>query len=295
MSQAPEGLAVVDKPSGWTSHDVVAKLRGVLGTRKVGHAGTLDPSATGVLLVGVGRVTRLLRFLTALPKTYVGEIVLGVETNTLDADGEVTATHDMAGVTLDAARAAAVTLTGDIMQVPPMVSALKHEGRRLYDLAREGKTVEREPRPVTVHELEILAVGSGPYPEVEFRVVCSSGTYVRTLADDMGRALGGHAHLTALRRTRVGSLGLDRAVTVDGLDAWKDHLISPADALADLPGITVEKETAWAVRQGAPLLGDAARAGPADEPYRVLDEAGELLAIYERRGERAAPVVVLPS
>lgn len=288
------GFLVVDKPGGMTSHDVVARVRRATGVKRVGHAGTLDPMATGVLVVGIGAVTRLIRFVQDQPKEYVATAQFGVATDTLDAEGGILDRVEMS-FTTEEMEAVARRFTGDIMQVPPMVSALKHEGRRLYDLAREGKTVEREPRPVTVHELEILAVGSGPYPEVEFRVVCSSGTYVRTLADDMGRALGGHAHLTALRRTRVGSLGLDRAVTVDGLDAWKDHLISPADALADLPGITVEKETAWAVRQGAPLLGDAARAGPADEPYRVLDEAGELLAIYERRGERAAPVVVLPS
>jgi len=288
------GFLVVDKPGGMTSHDVVARVRRATDVKRVGHAGTLDPMATGVLVVGIGAVTRLIRFIQDQPKEYVATAQFGVATDTLDAEGGILDRVEMS-FTTEEMEAVARRFTGDIMQVPPMVSALKHEGRRLYDLAREGKTVEREPRPVTVHELEILAVGSGPYPEVEFRVVCSSGTYVRTLADDMGRALGGHAHLTALRRTRVGSLGLDRAVTVDGLDAWKDHLISPADALADLPGITVEKETAWAVRQGAPLLGDAARAGPADEPYRVLDEAGELLAIYERRGERAAPVVVLPS
>src|SRR3954470_12722099 len=134
----PDGLVVVDKPAGWTSHDVVAKARGILQTRKIGHSGTLDPDATGVLLLGVGRVTRLLRFLTALPKRYTGEVVLGVETSTLDSAGDVIATHDMAGVTLDDVRAAAEAFVGDIEQVPPMVSAVKVGGRRLHELAREG-------------------------------------------------------------------------------------------------------------------------------------------------------------
>ena len=142
----PDGVVVIDKPAGWTSHDVVARSRGVLGTRKVGHSGTLDPDATGVLVLGVGRATRLLRFLTELPKSYVGEIVLGVETSTLDAAGEVTATHDMSAVTDEQVRAATGPLTGAIEQIPPMVSAVKIDGKRLHELAREGKVVDRPPR-----------------------------------------------------------------------------------------------------------------------------------------------------
>ncbi len=197
------GLVLIDKEVGWTSHDVVAKARGVLGTRKVGHAGTLDPPATGLLLVGVGSMTRLLRFLTALPKTYVGEIVLGTETTTLDDTGDVTATHDMAGVTLADVRSAAEQLTGDIMQVPPMVSAVKIDGKRLHELAREGKEVERQPRPVTIHAFRVdEPTADGVYP---VEVTCSSGTYIRTLAADLGTALGGGAHLRNLRRTQAGS------------------------------------------------------------------------------------------
>src|SRR5215471_11844756 len=155
MTMTADGLVVVDKASGWTSHDVVAKLRGVLGTKKVGHSGTLDPDATGVLLVGVGTVTRLLRFLTVLPKRYTGEVVLGTETSTLDAAGEVTATHDMREVDIESVQAAASTLTGDIVQVPPMVSAVQVGGRRLHELARAGVEVEREPRPVTIHQFDV--------------------------------------------------------------------------------------------------------------------------------------------
>ena len=287
MSQAPEGLAVVDKPSGWTSHDVVAKLRGVLGTRKVGHAGTLDPSATGVLLVGVGRVTRLLRFLTALPKTYVGEIVLGVETNTLDADGEVTATHDMAGVTLDAARAAAVTLTGDIMQVPPMVSALKVGGKRLHELARQGVEVEREARPVTVYRFELDEVPGEP-GVLRAEVQCSSGTYVRTLAADLGAALGGGAHLRNLRRTAIGSFTVEHAGTVED-----PVLVTPAEALRDYDPVTVADELARLVGHGRVLERDQLGA-TGDGPWPVLDTEGRLLAVYEpAKGSAVKPAVVL--
>jgi len=287
VSQAPEGLAVVDKPSGWTSHDVVAKLRGVLGTRKVGHAGTLDPSATGVLLVGVGRVTRLLRFLTALPKTYVGEIVLGVETNTLDADGEVTATHDMAGVTLDAARAAAVTLTGDIMQVPPMVSALKVGGKRLHELARQGVEVEREARPVTVYRFELDEVPGEP-GVLRAEVQCSSGTYVRTLAADLGAALGGGAHLRHLRRTAIGSFTVEHAGTVED-----PVLVTPAEALRDYDPVTVADELARLVGHGRVLERDQLGA-TGDGPWPVLDTDGRLLAVYEpAKGSAVKPAVVL--
>ena len=157
-SAGPHGVVVIDKPAGWTSHDVVAKSRGVIGTRKVGHSGTLDPDATGVLVLGVGHATRLLRFLTVLPKRYEGEIVLGTETTTLDAAGEITATHDMSRVTDDQVRAAANRLTGDLMQVPPMVSAIKIDGKRLHELAREGKEVDRPPRPVRVDRFDVEPV-----------------------------------------------------------------------------------------------------------------------------------------
>ena len=179
------GLAIVDKPAGVTSHDVVDMLRRRFGERQVGHSGTLDPDATGVLLVGVGKVTKLLRFLTVLGKTYTAEVVLGTETSTLDAAGEVTATHDMSATSVGDARRVAEHLTGDILQVPPMVSAVKVGGKRLHELARAGIEVEREPRPVTVHRFDVSA---GAEPGVlAIEVQCSSGTYVRTLAADLGR------------------------------------------------------------------------------------------------------------
>ncbi len=289
------GLVLIDKEVGWTSHDVVAKARGVLGTRKVGHAGTLDPPATGLLLVGVGSMTRLLRFLTALPKTYVGEIVLGTETTTLDDTGEVTARHDMAGVTLAEVRAAAEVLTGDIMQVPPMVSAVKIDGKRLHELAREGKEVAREPRPVTVHAFRVdEPTAAGVYP---VEVTCSSGTYIRTLAADLGAALGGGAHLRNLRRTQAGSHSVADAHRIDEVDPERD-VLSPANALRDLPTAVVDTATAVEVGHGRPL--ERSRLGIPDDhdgPWAVQAQDGVLLAVYgpHRAGTVKPEVVVAPA
>ncbi len=282
------GLAVVDKPAGVTSHDVVGMVRRHLGERRVGHAGTLDPDATGVLLVGVGNVTRLLRFLTALGKTYTADVVLGVETSTLDASGDVTARHDMSGVTLDQARAqVAAHLTGPILQVPPMVSALKVDGRRLHELAREGIEVERAARPVTVHRFDVDATDD---PLVlRIRVECSSGTYVRTLAADLGRLLGGGAHLTDLRRTACGSFGEAEATAPDAV-----RLLTPLAALRDYPCVAVDPTTATMVRNGRVLERDDRWSG--DGPWAVADDSGELLAVYATAGEhRVRPEVVVPA
>ncbi|MCU1344333.1 MAG: tRNA pseudouridine synthase [Acidimicrobiia bacterium] len=275
------GLAVVDKPAGWTSHDVVAKARGILGERRVGHSGTLDPDATGVLLLGVGSVTRLLKYLTALGKTYTAEIVLGTETNTLDSSGAVTAVYEMAEVTLEAARAAAAQLTGPILQIPPMVSAVQIDGRRLHELAREGIEVEREPRPVTVHRFEVSLTADPSVLACE--VECSSGTYVRTLAADLGKLLGGGAHLRNLRRTAVGSFTEAEAHPLESL-----HLLHPSEALRDYPQVTVDDATAALVGHGR-ILDPFPGAGP----WAVSNQQGELLAMYEAHGERAKPAVVL--
>lgn len=282
------GIAVVDKAAGMTSHDVVARARKALGTRKVGHSGTLDPDATGVLLLGVGPATRLLRFLTDLTKTYTAEIVLGAETDTLDASGEVTATHDMGGVGIDEVRAAAATLTGDIEQVPPMVSAVRVGGRRLHELAREGEEVEREARPVTVHRFGVEATDD---PLVyRATVVCSSGTYVRTLAADLGTALGGGAHLRRLRRTAVGSFTDADAHPVDEI-----VVLPPAEGLRDYPAVPVGERTAAMVAHGR-VLTEVDLPVDGDGPWRVLDTTGALLAVYERRApDRLKPAVVLPA
>jgi tRNA pseudouridine55 synthase len=286
----PDGLVVVDKEAGWTSHDVVAKSRGLLGTRKVGHSGTLDPDATGVLLLGVGRVTRLLKLLTALPKTYTCEIVLGTETTTLDASGEVTATHDMVGVSFEEVAKAVAGLTGEIMQVPPMVSAVKVDGKRLHQLAREGIEVERQPRPVTIHRFVVEPTDDPLVVRAE--VECSSGTYVRTLAADLGHALGGGAHLRDLRRTAIGSFDLADAHPLT--EVSPEAVLSPAEAVRDYPTVVADDAQAIDIGHGKVLPRDERYVG--DGPWAVLDAQGRLLAVYQaHRGDTVKPdVVVVP-
>jgi tRNA pseudouridine55 synthase len=290
-ADAVNGLAVVDKEAGWTSHDVVARCRRIFGQRRVGHAGTLDPDATGVLLVGLGRATRLMRFLTALPKTYQAEVVFGTATSTLDASGEVTGTWDMDTVTLADVRAAAAALTGPIEQIPPMVSAVKVGGRRLHTLARQGIEVERAPRPVTVHRFD---VSPGLTPGV-FRidVECSSGTYVRVLAADLGTALGGGAHLQNLRRTRIGSFVVEDARLVDELTAAA--VLTPAQALRDLDQVVVPTDVEIQVARGLAL--DRVPLGvTGDGPWGLVDQGHRLLAVYEStETDRIRPAVVLVS
>ncbi|MCH7788637.1 MAG: tRNA pseudouridine(55) synthase TruB [Acidobacteria bacterium] len=280
------GLAVVDKPAGMTSHDVVASLRRTLGTRRVGHSGTLDPAATGVLLLGVGKATRLLRFTDRCPKRYVATMRLGVETSTLDAQGEVTATHDMAGVTFEDAKAAVSTFCGVIEQIPPMVSALKVDGRRLHELAREGIEVEREPRSVTIHSLSV-APGSTP-DRLDLDVLCSSGTYVRTLAADIGAALGGGAHVETLRRLSIGDFTDDMATGLDDIE-----LRPVGDLVAHLGHLEVDQNDAARVGHGQ-LLAPERFATLGEGPFAVIGPTGELLAVYERSADRIKPAVVLP-
>jgi tRNA pseudouridine55 synthase len=277
------GLAIVDKPAGVTSHDVVGMLRRRFGERRVGHAGTLDPGATGVLVVGVGMVTRLLQFVAAGHKRYTGEVVLGVETDTLDADGTVVATHDMRPVSVeDAQRVAATHLTGEIAQVPPMVSAVQIGGQRLHELARQGIVVEREARPVAVYAFDIAATEDPAVLAID--VECSAGTYVRTLAADLGGLLGGGAHLRNLRRTAVGPFSLDEARPPDEVE-----LLPPVEAVRALPTVDVDAATAALIANGRVL-----RAPEGAGPWAMVDESGDLLAVYEayRRGE-AKPAVVL--
>ena len=281
----PTGVAVVDKEAGWTSHDVVARARKLLGTRRVGHSGTLDPDATGVLVLGVGRATRLLRFITTLPKSYTARIVLGTETSTLDASGEITAVHDMSLIGADDVRRAAAGLVGELQQIPPMVSAVRVGGRRLHEIAREGGEVDRAPRPVTVHHFEVAATAD---PAVyEASVSCSSGTYVRALAADLGTALGGGAHLRDLRRVAVGSFTVDEARPVDGL-----QLLPAAVGLRDLPGVIVDEGTAVDVGHGKVLDRDRLAAS-GEGPWPVHGPDGTLIAVYEDLQGRVKPAVVL--
>jgi tRNA pseudouridine55 synthase len=285
------GLVVVDKEAGWTSHDVVARCRRIFGQKRVGHAGTLDPDATGVLLVGLGRSTRLMRFLTALPKTYEAEVVLGTATSTLDASGDVTGTWDMEDVALADVRGAAAALTGEIEQVPPMVSAIKVGGKRLHALAREGIEVERAARPVTVYRYDVTP---GMTPGVfRIEVECSSGTYVRVLAADLGIALGGGAHLRNLRRTRIGSFTTEDARLVDELTPAV--VLTPAQAMRDLDQVVVPVDAQKLVARGLPL--DRVPLGVSgDGPWGLVDDAHHLLAVYEAtETDRIKPAVVVES
>ncbi len=283
-----DGFVIVDKPTGWTSHDAVARCRKIFGQKRVGHAGTLDPDATGVLLVGLGRATRLLKFVGDLEKAYVGDIVLGTTTSTLDAAGDVTGTFDMAGVTRDDFVNAAARFVGDIEQIPPMVSAVQIGGKRLHALAREGIEIERPPRPVTIHAIEVVDESAAGVFTID--VVCSTGTYIRTLADDIGAALGGGAHLRNLRRRGVGSFSVDTAVPLEELTP--DHARPAAELMAHAAAITVDAEGVDAVAHGR-SLGDA---GCAEGPIPILNEAGELIAVYRNaNGKCVADVVLLGS
>jgi tRNA pseudouridine55 synthase len=287
-ADGPDGFLVVDKEPGWTSHDVVAKTRGILGTRKVGHSGTLDPPATGVLVLGVGRATRLLRFITELPKTYLATMVLGSETTTLDAEGEVTANYDMAGATLDQVRDAASGFVGEIQQIPPMVSAVRVDGRRLHDLAREGKEVERKPRPVVVYSIDVEPTDDESVFLLEVR--CGSGTYIRSLAADIGTALGGGAHVGTLRRTAVGSFTEDVARPID-----KPELLPMADGMRDRPRVVVSGDSLAAVCHGKVLEREQIGIGPDQVgPWAVVDADGNLLAVYQaHKGSTVKPAVVV--
>lgn len=277
-----EGLLLVDKPKGVTSHDVVDVVRRGLGTRKVGHAGTLDPMATGLLLIGVGRATRLLRFLGALTKTYEGTFRLGIETTTLDANGDVVRET---GVDVPEARVgdAMRGLVGDSLQRPPAYSAVKVGGRKLYEAAREGERLEAEPRPIRVDAFDLLFYEA---PDATFRVTCSGGTYVRVLAADVGAALSCGAHLTALRRTAIGPYAVGDAVSPD--DAGEPL---PLDAAVNhLPRLDLDDDEAVAASHGRPL-GPAGLTGP----YGVFGPDGHLIGVYEDDGPRARPQVILAS
>lgn len=294
------GFLLIDKPGGMTSHDVVARVRRAINIDKVGHAGTLDPLATGLLVCGVGPATKLIRFVQDLPKEYVGQIQFGVATDSLDADGEETYRRPMT-VTAADLDALIGQFTGTVYQVPPMVSALKVEGRRLHELARQGIEVEREARPVEIYSLQVLDVRPQKYSEAVIRVVCAKGTYVRVLADDLAKALGGRAHLKALRRLKTGSLSVEHAITLERLDElgdagrWDTALLSPYDALASLPHCLLRSEVADRVRNGARLAVEEVP-GPWTEGdvVRLADTSENLLAVHRLVSGTFVPEVVLP-
>jgi tRNA pseudouridine55 synthase len=289
-----DGLIVVDKPAGMTSHDVVARVRRLAKTRRVGHGGTLDPMATGVLIIGVNRATRLLTYVIGSAKSYTATIRLGESTVTDDAEGDVTARASTAAVTDDAVRAGLAAQTGEIDQVPSAVSAIKINGERAYKRVRDGENVEIPARRVTVSRLDVLDVRRPAGTEVidvDIDVTCSSGTYIRAIARDLGTALGVGGHLTALRRTAVGGLTLAESATLEQLEERAPDVVGlpMADAARRaFPQRTATPDEARMLSHGGPL----APAG-IDGPYAVFDPAGTLLAIVRDRDGRARAEIVL--
>jgi tRNA pseudouridine55 synthase len=269
-----DGLLVIDKPSGPTSHDIVAKVRRATGVKRVGHAGTLDPLATGVVVVGIGRATRLLRYVQESHKEYIARVRFGIATDTLDADGREILREPMP-VTEPQVAEALAGFRGNIQQTPPMVSAIQVGGRRLHEMARAGEEIERQPRPVEVFNIEVVGFEGGEFPLATIAVECSKGTYVRVLADDIARVLGGRAHLEGLRRTRVGSFGLDLALTVDDLHRWESSLLPLAAAVGPMPRLVVDDDQRQRTNHGRTL-----EAVGMEGPIAVVDPAGELVAVY---------------
>ena len=270
----PDGILIIDKPADWTSMDVCAKLRGILREKRIGHAGTLDPMATGVLPVFVGRATKAVQFAENGQKEYHAILKLGMVTDTQDTTGTVLETHTVT-VGADEVRAALPRFTGALSQLPPMYSALKVNGQKLYDLARQGKTVERKPRTVTVYELELLEQ-SAP-DEFALRVVCSKGTYIRTLCHDLGRALGCGGCMAALRRTMAAGFRIAEAVTLERVQEEGEALLLPLDEyFRACPRFTVQNEA----QEKRAYNGNAFYArGVADGEYRVYDRAGNFLSL----------------
>lgn len=284
-----DGVLVIDKPPGMTSHDVVDRVRKALRTKKVGHGGTLDPDATGVLLVGVGKATRFLSYAQAAPKSYRARVRFGTSTTTQDASGEVVATRRADFSESDLA-AVVPRFTGDIEQVPPMVSAVKVDGERLYRKALRGEEVDRPARRVRIHSLELEDFVPGDEPEVDMVVRCSGGTYIRTLAHDIGETLGCGAHLRTLRRTEANGFSVDDAI---GLEAISPEKLRPlTDAVRDIARIEVGSDEAADVSFGRPLT-ISSELGEGE--FTAIVNDGRLLGVYRVEGERLLPERVVPA
>lgn len=284
------GLLVIDKAAGMTSHDVVSKCRKAFHTRRVGHAGTLDPMATGVLVIGIERATKLLGLLSLTTKSYTATIRLGAATSTDDAEGEILATADVGAITEAQIRAGVSALTGQLQQIPAKVSAIKVDGRRAHALVRTGTDFELQARPVTVHRFDVVDItGADGFIDVQVAVDCSSGTYIRSLARDLGDALGVGGHLTALRRTAVGPFTLEHARTLDEVIA-EPGVSLDIDAAAKLcfPHRDISDEEAESISQGR-WLEPVGRT----EIYTVVDPAGQAIALVQEKGRRAASVMVV--
>lgn len=281
------GFAIVDKEAGWTSHDVVAKARGIFGTKKIGHSGTLDPPATGVLILGLGKATRLLRFITELPKEYEATMIIGSETSTLDSEGEIVrTTHHRP--TLKELQESSLDFIGAINQIPPMVSAIKVQGKRLYEIAREGKEIPRKSRKVYIHE---LSISDGPESNVfKLKVKCGSGTYVRSLVSDIAQKAGSLAHVGTLRRTAIGSFNEIEAKHIE-----KAEIIGLTQGLKDYEMIQVDDKMRDRIQVGAVVGADELSPAKSSGPWAIVDSQQNLLAMYENfKPGTLKPAVVLP-
>lgn len=308
-----DGVLIIDKPAGMTSHDVVARVRSIVSERRVGHTGTLDPFATGVLVILVGRATRLAQYLSGADKEYVAVIRLGYATDTGDVTGTRidTETKGHTEIRREEIEAALASLRGEIEQTPPMYSAKKIAGRKLYELARRGEEVERKPVRVTVREFEAIAPDGEPLltanddgsRDLKVRVVCSAGTYIRTLAEDFGKHLGLGAHVAALRRTRAGRFTVADALTLERLGELAESvkietaLISPDAAMAHLPAVSLSADDVSRTLHGVDMRMDdvEARSWPDGQPVRMRDAGGDLIAvgIYDERRSALHPNVVI--
>ncbi|QWU14126.1 tRNA pseudouridine55 synthase [Paenibacillus sophorae] len=296
-----EGVLAVYKPAGFTSHDVVAKTRRMLGMKRIGHAGTLDPQVTGVLPLCLGRATRIVEYIQELPKEYIATLRLGMSSDTEDMTGNVTETAEEIRVTEEEVRRTLDSFRGIISQTPPMYSAVKVGGKRLYELAREGKTVERKSREVEIYEIEMLEmVWNGKFPDITFRVLCSKGTYIRTLCVDIGRALSLPGVMVKLERTMSAGIRADRCLSLEeigermGSGSLQEYLIPADEAIRHLPAHKVADEKKAAALQGQRLAARfVAPEVQADGPIRLYDLQGGFLGIYEREETGSiAPVKV---
>lgn len=284
------GFLNIDKPQGLTSHDVVARVRRIcrnsFGKTKVGHAGTLDPMATGVLVICLGHATRLSEYAMQSTKKYRASIHLGVKTDTYDAEGEVIAETDASHISLEQVETAFQAFIGDIQQLPPMYSAIKKDGKKLYELAREGKEIERDARPVTIHSIEVVEWQS---PTIVLDVTCGAGTYIRSLAHDIGETLATGAHLSGLIRLKSGAFAVENAISLDTVledDNWQDHIIAPKDALSDLQTLQLTEEDSKEIQLGRFI---SKNDDTADELVMAYMPDGHLLAVLENRHNHWKP------
>ncbi|GAB5491464.1 MAG: tRNA pseudouridine(55) synthase TruB [Phototrophicaceae bacterium] len=290
MAEKVFGFLNIDKPQGLTSHDVVARVRRIcrnsFGKTKVGHAGTLDPMATGVLVICLGHATRLSEYAMQSTKKYRASIHLGIKTDTYDAEGEVIAETDASHISLEQVETAFQAFIGDIQQLPPMYSAIKKDGKKLYELAREGKEIERDARPVTIHSIEVVEWQS---PTIVLDVTCGAGTYIRSLAHDIGETLATGAHLSGLIRLKSGAFAVENAISLDTVledDNWQDHIIAPKDALSDLQTLQLTEEASKEIQLGRFISKDD---DTADELVMAYMPDGHLLAVLENRHNHWKP------